>query len=80
LEKHELKEELKKKDEEIKRLHKRNQEILNDVKKVKMQVQESKSKNKDEDITTEIEEDTIKKCEEEICKNVLESLNTDEVK
>jgi chromosome segregation ATPase len=80
LENYESKEELKKKDEEIKRLCKHNQELLNDVKKVKRHLQESESKNRDEDITTKIEEDTIKKLEEEICKKVEESLNIDEVK
>ena len=69
-------EELKKKDEEIKRLCKHNQELLNDVKKVERHLQESESKNRDEDIITKIEEDAIKNLEEEICKKVQESLNT----
>jgi hypothetical protein len=42
-------------------LCKHNQELLNDVKKVKRQLQETESENKVENINTKIEEDTIKK-------------------
>jgi hypothetical protein len=61
-------------------LHTHNQELLNDVKKVKRKLQEFESKKMDEDITTKIEEDTIKKIKVKICKKVEESLNIDEVK
>jgi uncharacterized membrane-anchored protein YjiN (DUF445 family) len=80
LEKDESQEELKKKVEEIKRLCKHNQEILNNVKKVKKQLQEPESKNRDEYITTKIEEDTTKNLDKEICKKVEKSLNINEVK
>jgi len=60
---------LKKKDE-IKRLCKHIRELLNYVKKGIRHLQESKSKNRDEDITIKIRENTIKKLEEEICKRV----------
>jgi hypothetical protein len=80
LDKDESSEELKNKDEEIKRLSKHSQEHINDVKKVKTQLQEFDLKNMDEYINTKIEEDTIKKLEVEIYKKVEESLNTDEVK
>jgi hypothetical protein len=71
-------EELKKNDEKIKRLGKHNQDLLNDVKNIKKHLQESKSKNKDEDITKKFEEGIIKRLEEKICK-VEEALNTNEV-
>jgi hypothetical protein len=76
----ESREELKKKDEEIKRLHKHNQDLLNDVKNMKKHLQEFESKNKDEDTTKKVEENTTKRLEEEICKKVEEALNTNEVK
>jgi hypothetical protein len=63
---------LKNKYEEIKRLCKHNQKLLNDVKKKKRQLKEFESKKMNEYITTKIEE--------EICKKVKESLNIDEVK
>jgi len=69
-----------KKMEEIKRLCKRNQELINDINKGKMQLHESESKNRDGDITTKIEVKTIKKIEDQICKKLEESLNIDEVK
>jgi hypothetical protein len=65
-------EELKKKDEEIKRLCKHNKDLLNDVKNVKRRLQESKSKNKDEYFSIKVEEDTTKRLEKEICKKVEE--------
>jgi hypothetical protein len=58
--------------------NKHNQEILNDVKKVKRKLQEFESKNMNEDITTKIEEDNIKKLQVEIFNKVEESLKIDE--
>jgi hypothetical protein len=47
---------LKKKDEEIKRLCKHNQELLNDVKNVKRHLQEAKSKIISEEMNKIVEE------------------------
>jgi arginine/glutamate-rich protein 1 len=56
LENDESREELKKKDEEIKRLHKHNQELLNDVKNVKRHLQEVESKIISEEMSKIVEE------------------------
>jgi hypothetical protein len=74
-----IKEELKKKYKEIKRLYKHNQ-YLNDAKNMIKCIQELKSKNKDEDTIRTIEDITNQRLEEEICKKVEESLNIDEIK
>jgi hypothetical protein len=57
---------LKKKHEEIKILHKHNQDLIKDVKNVKRCLKEFELKNRNVYITTKNEENTIKKLEEEI--------------
>jgi len=73
LENFELKEELKNKDEKIRRLCKHNQELINDVKKVRRHLHESKSKNRDEDISTKIEECIIKKLKRKFARRLKNS-------
>jgi hypothetical protein len=71
---------LKKKDEEIKRLHKHNQDLVNDVNNVKRILQEFESKNKDEYINRKAKKNMTKIIEEEMHKKVEETLNIDEIK
>jgi chromosome segregation ATPase len=74
-EKDDSREDLKKKDEEIYRLQKHNKTLLDEVKRCK---EENKNYQNQEEIGI-LDEESTKRMEEGICKNIEESLNTNEV-
>jgi uncharacterized protein (DUF3084 family) len=75
-EKYESREDLKKKDQEICRLQNHNKKLLDEVKILK----EEKNNCQNQEEIKSLDGESTKRLENEICKKVAESLNTDEVK